>query len=122
MAGSGNPPAAASKAAAIRELAETGMSGRAIAQRLQISTNHVYSSLARDRAEGRAARPAPRRRRLKAEAFDIRQVAASGGLTLRAADLAAIGLGPGSDVVVVRLETEIRLLSREEAADRLALA
>lgn len=121
MGGSAKPPVAGSKAAAIRELAEAGMSGRAIALRLQISTNHVYSSLARDRAEGRAARPAPQRR-LKAEAFAIRQVSRSGGLTLRAADLAAIGLSPGSDVVVVRLETEIRLLSREEAADRLVLA
>lgn len=112
-----SPGMGSTKAAAIRAMTRDGISVPEIAGKLGLSPNHVYSSLSRDRAEGRM----PVVRRLKPEAGDTlhTRTTSSEGLIITADALHQIGIKPGQQVVVVYLCDEIRILSPETAAERL---
>jgi hypothetical protein len=106
---------ATSKAEQIRDLAARGMPRKVIAGRLDVSENHVNSSLSRDRASGRIP-PTPRTGVVEGVV-----VGPDGALTVSASALENIGLRPGDDAVLVVTRSEVLIMSPATALKKLSI-
>jgi bifunctional DNA-binding transcriptional regulator/antitoxin component of YhaV-PrlF toxin-antitoxin module len=109
------------KASKVRALVAAGVPKPEIAQLLDISVNHVYTVISRDRSTGRAA--------------PVRQIDASGGdvvhmvmidemgrIVLPPEALQLMELKGGDQVVLLGQPGEIRLLTKDKAAEGLQRA
>lgn len=105
-----------SKSARIRALVSAGVSKAEIARLLDISANHVYSTLSRDRDKGRAvvARvPATVNQR---EMVVMVSVDEHGRIILAPEVLEQMKLRDREELVLVASEGEAHLMTRERAA------
>jgi hypothetical protein len=103
-----------SKAAQIRVLAARGTPRKDIARQLEVSENHVTSSLSRDRGLGKI--PAIPRSGM-VEGLVVNR---DGGVTLSPSTLQMIGLAAGDEAVLVVTKAEILIMSPSTALQKLS--
>ena len=107
------------KSAKIRALAEMGVTKKQIAHMLAINANHVYSIIARDRANERRGPPRDQAKPGEGDVVQMVGINASGELVVSRQALEVMAVPPGEQVVLLAYPGEIRLLTRAKAVAKI---